>query len=197
MQSKTIIWIAFAVWSLICWRWYVCGIKEQCGTAVAATTAPTVEQTPPPDTSALRAAPPPDQRPAQSAQRQTTLAEDNIDAVQVLELEDRVQIHFPYNSVQKEENAAIDDYLNRLAQTLRASGGKVSIAGHTDGIGEASYNKTLSLTRAKNIRRILIAKGVDAKQISIVSYGESKRIASDDTPAGRYKNRRVVIRLEK
>lgn len=198
MHSKTVIWIAFAVWSLICWRWYVCGIKEQCGAATVVATSPRPEPTPPPDTAALEPAPPPaasGKQPASSAQRQTTLAEDRTDAVQVVELQDRVEIHFPYNSVQKEENAAIDAYLNRLAEALRNSGGKVSIAGHTDGIGEASGNKALSLARAKNIRRILVAKGVDAKQITVAAYGESKRVASDDTPAGRYKNRRVVIRV--
>ncbi len=190
MNSKTIIWIAFATWCLISWYWYVCGIKQACrpATASAVVTTPAIE----PDT--LQAAPV--EAPAKQPERQTQLAENDINSVQVVELEDRVEIHFPYNSVQKEENAAIDDYLNRLASTLRASGGNVTIAGHSDGIGDASSNKTLALLRAKNIKRILVAKGVKDSQIKVVSYGESKSVASNDTPAGRYKNRRVVIRLE-
>lgn len=192
MHSKTIIGIAFAVWCLICWYWYVCGVKHQCEPAAAAATTPLVEQTPAiePDTGAIQPAPAP------APDRQTELAENDINSVQVVELPDRVEIHFPYNSVQKEENAAIDAYLNRLAEALRNSGGKVSIAGHTDGIGDAASNKSLALQRAQNIRRILLNKGVSAAQISIVSYGESKAVASNDTPTGRYKNRRVVIRVQ-
>lgn len=190
MNSKTIIWIAFAVWCLICWRWYVCGIKQQCGTAAAAVaTTPAIE---PADTMPAE----PVQHAAPTPNRQTQLAENDINSVQVVELEDRVEIHFPYNSVQKEENAAIDDYLNRLAETLRNSGGKVTIAGHSDGIGDGKSNRALALLRAKNIRRILMTKGVKDEQIKVISYGESKSIASNDTPAGRYKNRRVVIRLD-
>jgi len=201
MHSKTIIWIAFAVWSLICWRWYVCGIKDAChATPATATVATGIEDetpaaTEPANTQQQQAAPSAQPAPAK-APAQTQLQEDDINSVQVVELPDRVEIYFPYNSVQKEENGAIDAYLNSLATTLKQSGGKVTIAGHTDGIGDARSNKELSLLRAKNIRRILVQKGVKESQIKLVAYGESKAVASNDTPAGRYKNRRVVIRLD-
>ena len=199
MHSKTIIWIAFAVWSLICWRWYVCGIKDACHPAAqAAVTTPAIEPEPLPAAPANEPAATASNSSATKANapKQTQLEEGNINSVQVVELPDRVEIYFPYSSVQKEENDAIDDYLNRLSETLRTSGGKVTIAGHTDGIGDARSNKELSLLRAKNIKRILMAKGVKNGQIKLVAYGESKPVATNDTPAGRYKNRRVVIRLD-
>ncbi len=203
MHSKTVIWIAFAVWSLICWRWYVCGIKDAChSSAQAAVTTPAIEPEPLPAAPATEPATSANNAANNAATnrantpKQTQLEENNINSVQVVEMPDRVEIYFPYNSVQKEENDAIDEYLNRLAETLRSSGGKVTISGHTDGIGDARSNKELSLLRAKNIKRILVAKGAKSEQIKLVAYGESKPVATNDTPAGRYKNRRVVIRLD-
>lgn len=113
------------------------------------------------------------------------------------QVEDRMVIHFPYNSIRKEDDAAIDDYLNRLASELVASGDKVTISGHTDFVGESKDNIQFGLLRANSIRNILVKKGVPKSQIKTKSYGESKAIATNDTPWGRYRNRRVEILINK
>ena len=120
----------------------------------------------------------------------------SINEVQMESVEDRMVIYFPYSSVRREDNDAIDDYLTRLAEHLAGSDRKVSITGHTDFVGEAKDNVRFGLLRAASIRDVLVKKGVSKSQISIKSYGESKSIATNDTPQGRYKNRRVEIRVK-
>lgn len=203
MSSKTLVLIAFTVWIFISWRWYVCGIKQQCGDAVQPTAAPVVESpaiepdTDPrepafqPITDSPAATPAPAERTAPPAH-----TEPDINKVQVEELSDHVVIHFPYNSTRKEDNDAIDAYLSRLARQLTAHGGTVTLTGHTDNVGDSKTNEAFALRRAKNIRDLLIAKGVSRKQIATKSMGERKPVATNDNPRGRYKNRRVEIRVK-
>ena len=66
------------------------------------------------------------------------------------------------------------------------------IDGHTDSDASDEYNKTLSDNRAKSVKEFLSSQGVKANIITN-GYGESKPIASNDTPEGKQKNRRVEI----
>ena len=58
-------------------------------------------------------------------------------------------------------------------------------------------NWELSTARAASVARYLVRKGIDPKRISIAGYGELKPIASNDTPEGRARNRRVEILILK
>lgn len=72
-----------------------------------------------------------------------------------------------------------------------------TIEGHTDNIASAKYNLELSRRRAEAVRNILIQReNIDPKRLSIVGYGFSKPIASNDTDEGRALNRRVQAFLE-
>lgn len=110
------------------------------------------------------------------------------------ELEDRIVIYFPTNSVNKLENAQVDDYLERLATQLKANPDmKVTLTGHTDSDGPAEANLTLGRGRARTVREILVGKGCDNSQITIASKGETEPVASNDTPEGKQRNRRVEV----
>jgi OOP family OmpA-OmpF porin len=70
------------------------------------------------------------------------------------------------------------------------------VEGHTDAVGNDSYNQKLSTNRANAVREYLIASmGLNAGQISAMGFGENKPIASNDSEAGRAKNRRIDIVL--
>ncbi|WP_299664265.1 OmpA family protein [uncultured Ruegeria sp.] len=69
----------------------------------------------------------------------------------------------------------------------------VQIIGHTDSDGEASYNFGLSERRANSVADILQANGVGYSRITTVGQGENNPIASNLTPEGKAKNRRVEI----
>jgi len=78
------------------------------------------------------------------------------------------------------------DYLNENPKL------KIRIEGHTDNIGDANENMTLSKKRAKAVRDYLIIMGVNTNQIvGYKGYGQTKPIASNKTEKGRAKNRRT------
>jgi outer membrane protein OmpA-like peptidoglycan-associated protein len=73
---------------------------------------------------------------------------------------------------------------------------RILIAGHTDNVGNDNGNLKLSIARASAVRDWLIdASGMDVTQFAIQGYGDTRPIASNDTPEGRAKNRRVEITL--
>ena len=69
----------------------------------------------------------------------------------------------------------------------------VLIEGFTDSIGSYQYNMKLSLQRANAVRDAITAKGIWAGRITTKGYGQQFPVASNETPAGRQKNRRVEI----
>lgn len=71
----------------------------------------------------------------------------------------------------------------------------VDVYGHTDSTGSAEYNRNLSQRRAASVADYLSAQGVDPRRFAVIGMGESQPIASNDTAAGRARNRRVEIRL--
>ena len=72
---------------------------------------------------------------------------------------------------------------------------KIRIVGHTDDFGPAEDNLILSQDRADAVRRYLIKRGIAADRLEAVGRGETQPIASNETPRGRAKNRRVEFIL--
>jgi OmpA-OmpF porin, OOP family len=71
---------------------------------------------------------------------------------------------------------------------------KLTIEGHTDNVGSAAANQTLSDKRAAAVRQFLISTyHVDASRLSSKGYGSTKPAASNDAPEGRQQNRRVEL----
>ena len=68
---------------------------------------------------------------------------------------------------------------------------KIEIIGHTDNKGEGIMNQELSEERAKAVFNYLISKNIPSQRLSYRGLGSSKPIASNETEAGRKKNRRV------
>jgi outer membrane protein OmpA-like peptidoglycan-associated protein len=77
-----------------------------------------------------------------------------------------------------------------------ASDKRILVAGYTDNVGNPNRNLKLSTARAEAVRDWLIdASGIPATQFAIQGYGDTRPIASNATPAGRARNRRVEITL--
>ncbi len=72
---------------------------------------------------------------------------------------------------------------------------KLLIDGHTDNVGKAPYNLKLSQSRADAVKTYLSAKGVEESRLTAKGYGMTKPIASNKTPDGRQKNRRVEFTI--
>ena len=101
-------------------------------------------------------------------------------------------VNFETNSAQL--TAASTAILNRAVVTLKRLGLNVEVAAHTDSRGSDSYNMALSNRRAASVKKYLVDHGVRASSLTSKGYGETQPIASNDTAAGRAKNRRVELR---
>ena len=71
----------------------------------------------------------------------------------------------------------------------------IEIQGHTDEIASQEYNQMLSEKRAEATKDYFVYRGIDSERISTRGFGETRPIASNDTPEERSKNRRIEIEI--
>ncbi len=122
----------------------------------------------------------------QQLERTVTLRKLEVGTRQVLR-----NIYFEFDKATFQDESYTE--LNRLENMLAQNPGmKVEISGHTDKIGTKAYNKDLSQRRANAVKNYLVNKGIDARRVVAMGYGEEKPLASnDDELEGRELNRRV------
>jgi outer membrane protein OmpA-like peptidoglycan-associated protein len=103
---------------------------------------------------------------------------------------------FPKNSAALSDAAKVA--IGKLADQIRAAKlhGTIHIDGYTDNLGSAAHGLSLSQDRAQAVAQYLRSRlGSYRVDIVAVGHGEANPIASNDTEAGRQKNRRVTITL--
>lgn len=84
--------------------------------------------------------------------------------------------------------------LTRLATQLHKFNlNKVKIVGHTDNVGPAEYNLTLSEKRARSVAQVFLANNFKAENIQVIGKGASQPISTAKTAAARAENRRVAV----
>jgi outer membrane protein OmpA-like peptidoglycan-associated protein len=87
--------------------------------------------------------------------------------------------------------------LDEVAKALKDQGYKsILVEGHTDSVGRAADNDTLSLKRAESVRTHLVSQGIPSDKIRATGLGSSRSIADNSTADGRANNRRVEIVVE-
>jgi chemotaxis protein MotB len=132
-------------------------------------------------------------------------AEVKSDQVQIQQLQNQLKVTmanellFPEGGVTL--NAKGEETLAKMAPTLAAlKDHQVIVEGFTDNVPigpelRARYpsNWELSTARATDVLRYLVAQGVPSNMLSAQGFGDSRPVASNDTAAGRAKNRRVEI----
>lgn len=72
---------------------------------------------------------------------------------------------------------------------------RIQLAGHTDNTGEPEANLTLSQNRAQSVLTYLTGKGITNDRLSAVGYGDTRPTDTNDTDAGRAKNRRTEFQI--
>ncbi len=86
--------------------------------------------------------------------------------------------------------------VNSLVGIKAKPGWLIVVSGHTDNTGNPQLNQTLSLKRAEAVRDWMRDTGdVPESCFAVQGYGESRPVATNDTPEGRAQNRRVEISL--
>ncbi|WP_297903261.1 OmpA family protein [Metallibacterium sp.] len=145
-------------------------------------------------------------RAASLAKREAALAEQAIQAMQSrldhltprqgpqgLQMTLEGDAFAPGQSVLKPQAAS---HLGTLVQFAQAHAhAPLLVIGYTDDTGSAAANLVLSRQRAQAVAQTLVAHGVRASRIHVEGRGEADPIASNATPEGRARNRRVVVIL--
>lgn len=91
--------------------------------------------------------------------------------------------------------AEAQEILRSVAAALKAdSGRRVEIGGHTDAVGASDRNQAVSERRAQAVKEFLITQGIAGSRLVVKGYGSSRPVATNATPEGRARNRRVEFR---
>jgi chemotaxis protein MotB len=105
-----------------------------------------------------------------------------------------------FHTAKAEIRAPFIPLLQKVGEVLAPTKGEIIIAGHTDNVpykgGRFGSNLGLSIARAGTVAEFLLqTSSIDPIRISTMGFGEYRPLASNDTPEGRQKNRRVEIIL--
>jgi outer membrane protein OmpA-like peptidoglycan-associated protein len=128
---------------------------------------------------------------------------DNRKLLGVTEDKDEIRIRFGaevlFDTAKYALKPIAEVSLQQLAAFLRSYPGyPIIVEGHTDGVGTAESNMTLSSRRASSVRDWLVNQGkIAAGCIETRGLGLTEPIADNGTADGRQKNRRVEVKIEK
>ena len=76
---------------------------------------------------------------------------------------------------------------------LAHPGLRLQAEGHTDSVGSDNFNQALSEKRALTVRDFLVEQGIPIASLGAQGFGKTMPVATNDTAAGRQRNRRVEL----
>ncbi len=127
------------------------------------------------------------------------------DAISIHEQEGEIVIRFPDKTAFPTGTDAISESflptLKRMAEEIASLDGQIIVSGHTDNVPITTdrfrSNWDLSTARAVSVIHIIVQHtGIDISRITAQGYADSRPLASNDTPEGRSKNRRIEIAIQ-
>jgi len=131
---------------------------------------------------------------------QATMKADAVDKAskrlvyEVVLNEDEGNFKFGKTDLPDEAKAKIDDIIEHLKADPK--GAYFEIEGHTDNVGPKDVNDKVGLARAEAVKKYLYEQHqIPLFKMNVISYGEEKPVAPNNTRDGRAMNRRVVIRV--
>ena len=131
-----------------------------------------------------------------------TVASDNgiissgSDSLSMADLEKKLMsVYFAFDKFNVSSD--MQDKVSTDATIAKTTAGNytVKLEGNCDEWGSDEYNFALGLKRANSVKKAMVAEGVDANSITMVSFGESNPTCSDKTKDCWASNRRVDFKL--
>lgn len=130
-------------------------------------------------------------------------AEVAAGAIEIHQLRDGLRLNLSQNVLFQPGSARVNaggrEVLGKVAERVRKVEYRVVVHGHTDDVSIRSErfpsNWELAGARASGVVRILADRGVDPTRLEAVSRGAFEPVASNETPEGRARNRRIEITL--
>lgn len=126
--------------------------------------------------------------------------------IQIEQLRDGIRMNlpqdilFPSGSATLQKSGAV--VLRKVAGRLRDKPHRIEVQGHSDDVPLSralvrryGSNWELAAARASSVVRLMAAERIDPTRLTVISFGEYAPVASNDTPEGRARNRRIEIRL--
>lgn len=92
-------------------------------------------------------------------------------------------------------SAMLDVVLEYLAADQNI--GNIQLEGHSDNVGDRLTNRELSRQRVLTVQRYLVERGIAEDRFTLRFHGDRYPVASNATPDGRARNRRVMLSLER
>jgi peptidoglycan-associated lipoprotein len=112
------------------------------------------------------------------------------------ELESQMgSVYFAFDKFNIDADASSSIKENATLATSKATDFMIKLEGNCDEWGSDEYNFALGLKRANAVKNEMVADGVDASRITMVSYGESNPTCTEKTRECWAKNRRVDFKL--
>ena len=105
-------------------------------------------------------------------------------------VQDKVFFAFDRSCLSSEAKATLDKQAEWIKD--RAAQQDIEVEGHCDIRGSGVYNMALGAKRAESAKEYLVSKGIDAKRVSIISYGKNKPAVLGNDEAAHAANRRAV-----
>lgn len=132
--------------------------------------------------------------------KQAEEMERDLEGTKIERIGEGIKVTFDSGLLFEVDKAALNDNskanLTNLAVILnKYPDTEILLEGHTDATGTEEHNLELSRARSQSVANFLTGQNVNATRFTIMGYGESQPIASNETLDGRKQNRRVEVAI--
>lgn len=133
----------------------------------------------------------------QEAELRKRLAGSGVDVIRqgdniILNMPSGITFDVDSAAIKPQFQPVLDDVAATLSQYHQT---RIEVAGHTDSTGSEQYNQQLSERRAQSVANYLAGRGVAYSRMTVLGYGETRPVTTNETAEGRARNRRVEITI--